>query len=115
MGASLTAGRARSPDATPSTFLRSLDLVSVPTTGTLPVAEPGPIYFSRPIAPASGPGRRAESTATAVSMAVAVAASVLSDSAGSSAGSTDLGRAPPGAFAVTMTGILPTRAGSVGR
>ena len=39
---------------------------------------PGPMYFSRPIAPASGPGRRAVSTATAVSAAVDVAASGVS-------------------------------------
>ena len=118
IGASLTAGRARSPVAVPSPSCARPVFAPRRRPAPCRYAVPGPMYFSRPIAPASGPGRRDVSTATAVSAAVEVAASVrLRLAAGSSSPVRPAWVARVGAdgLAVTMTGILPRCAGSVGR
>ena len=121
IGASLTAGRDRSPDP-PSLLLRSPARLSAPTTGTLPAIVPGPMYFSRPMAPANGPGRRDASATAADSAAgaeAAIGASTGSNSGSGSdgaAGSAAFGRSVGGAgLGETMTGILFGRMGSPGR
>ena len=103
------------PDG-PSPFLRSADFASAPTTGTLPVAVPGPTYFSRPMAPASGPGGGRIDRDGRFDGRRRCGQRAVSDGDGSVG---RFGRLRPGrgaaGFGVTITGILPVRAGSVGR